>query len=147
MENTDDKKPDGLLEEAKRQAEEYLNGWKRAKADLANMQKDLAREKAECAEYSAARTLERLLPSIDALNAASEHHPELADLQRKFADYLKNEGVTEIPAEGKYDHAVHEVIGREKGEGVEPDIIIQVAQKGYMFHERVLRTSKVIIAE
>jgi molecular chaperone GrpE len=135
------------IEEIKKQAEEYLNGWKRAKADLVNLQNDIARERAEWAKFAASRTLERLLPCIDTLDAAAAHAPELADVARKFSDCLKNEGVTEIPVEGKYDHAVHEVIGREKRERVEPDTIIIVAQKGYMLHDRVLRPAKVIIAE
>jgi molecular chaperone GrpE len=147
MENTDEKNIEQLLEESRKQGEEYLDGWKRAKADLANLQKDMAREKAEWMLFASSRCLERLLPAIDALEAAAGQDPKFAQLAAKFADYLKGEGVTEIPAQGRYDHSLHEVIGREKREGSEPDAIVIVAQKGYLLHDRVLRTAKVIVAE
>jgi len=147
MEQIDIDPKDQTIEELKKQAEENLNGWKRAKADLVNLQNDMAREREQWARFAASRTLERLLPAIDTLEAAAKHAPELADVLKKFADYLRSEGVTEIKAEGKYDHAVHEVIGREKREGIEPDAVVVVAQKGYMLHDKVLRPAKVIIAE
>jgi len=134
-------------EELEKRCEEYLNGWKRAKADLVNLQNEMAREREQWARFAASRTIERLLPAIDTLEAATVHAPELADVTKKFIDYLRSEGVTEIPAEGKYDHATHEVIGREKREGTESDAIVIVAQKGYMLHDKVLRPAKVIIAE
>ncbi len=134
-------------EELQKQCEEYLNGWKRAKADLMNLQREHERDRKEWAEYATAKTLQRLLPAIDALAAAAVHAPELGDTARKFADFLREEGVTEISAEGKYDPANHEVIAREKKEGVEADTVTTVAQKGYRLHDRVLRPAKVIIAE
>jgi len=138
---------DGEIDKLQAKCDEYLNGWKRAKADLVNLQNDMAREREQWARFAASRTIERLLPAIDTLEAAANHAPELAEVVKKFVEYLKTEGVTEIPAEGKYDHAAHEVISREKREGVEPDTIIAVVQKGYMFHDKVLRPAKVIIAE
>jgi molecular chaperone GrpE len=134
-------------EELKNKCDEYLNGWKRAKADLVNLQNDMAREREGWARFAASRTIERMLPAIDTLEAAAAHTPELADVAKKFVEYLKAEGVTEISTEGKYDHALHEVISREKREGAEQDTIVAVAQKGYMLHDKVLRPAKVIIAE
>lgn len=137
----------GEVEELRAKCEEYLNGWKRAKADLVNLQNEMARERERWAKFAASGLLERMLPVLDTLEAAAAHAPELSDVVRKFADALKVEGVAEIGAEGKYDHALHDVIGREKREGVEEDTIIVVAQKGYMLHDKVLRPAKVIIAQ
>jgi molecular chaperone GrpE len=135
------------IEELRAKCDEYLNGWKRAKADMTNLQNDMARERERWAKFAASGLLERMLPVLDTLEAAAAHAPELSDVVRKFADALKVEGVAEIKAEGKYDHALHDVIGREKREGIEEDMIVVVAQKGYMLHDKVLRPAKVIIAE
>jgi len=135
------------IEDLQKQCDEYLNGWKRAKADLMNLQAESARERTEWIQFASARSLDRLLPVVDTLHAAYEHEPKLADVVRKLDDYLRGEGITEIPAEGKYDHAFHEVIGREKKEGVESGMIVVVVQRGYKLHEKVLRPAKVIVAE
>jgi hypothetical protein len=40
------------LEEAKKQAEEYLNGWKRVKADYINREKEIAKKREEWAKFA-----------------------------------------------------------------------------------------------
>ena len=135
------------IEQLKKQADEYLAGWKRAKADLINLQKDVAKERSEWARFASARSLERLLPAIDALKAAAAHLPELDEVVRKFDGYLKAEGLTEIETEGKFDPIRHEVVSKEKKESAQPDTVVTVVQKGYMLHDKVLRPAKVIVAE
>jgi molecular chaperone GrpE len=135
------------IDELKKQCEEYLTGWKRAKADLINLQKDTDKERDEWAKYASARTLQRLLPALDALYAAVPHAPDLADTVKKFEEFLKGENVIEINCVGKFDPMFHEVIHMEKGEGAEHGSIMSVAQRGYVMHERVLRPAKVIVAE
>ncbi len=147
MDTNDSQEKDSSLEELKKQNDEYLNGWKRAKADLVNLQNDTAKERIEWAKYAAARTLMRLLPAIDTLDAAVEHTPELADTAKKFIEYLKGENVIEIDCTGKFDPMLHEVISMEKNEGVEHGAITKVVQRGYKLHDQVLRPAKVIIAE
>jgi len=138
---------DQTIEDLKKQAEDNLNGWKRAKADLVNFQNDTAKERIEWAKFAAGRTLLKLLPAMDTLYAALSHAPELADTVKKFEEYLKGENVEEINCEGKYNPTVHEVIGMEKKDGIESGMITTVAQRGYTLHKEILRVAKVIIAE
>ena len=128
-------------------ADEYLAGWKRAKADLVNLQNEIAREKSEWVQFSTARCLDRLLPVADTLRVAAGHDPSLVDVVRKLDDFLAGEGVAPIEAEGKYDPALHEVVGREKQEETESGTILTVAQVGYKLHDKILRPAKVIVAE
>jgi Molecular chaperone GrpE (heat shock protein) len=143
--NTDPK--DQTIEKLREQNEEYLNGWKRAKADLINFQNDAAKERIGWAKFATAGSLLRLLPALDTLYAAHEHFPEFAETVKKFEEYLKGEDMIEIECDGKYDPLLHEVIGMEKQEGAEPGTIIKVAQRGYKLHDQVLRPAKVIVAE
>jgi molecular chaperone GrpE len=138
---------DQAIEELKKQNEEYLNGWKRAKADLINFQNDAAKERISWAKFAAAGTLQGLLPALDTLYAAHEHFPELVETVKKFEEYLKGEDVSEIECQEKYDPLLHEVIGMEKKDGAESGTIIKVAQRGYKLHDQVLRPAKVIVAE
>jgi molecular chaperone GrpE len=143
--NTDEQKE--TIEELKKLADDNLNGWKRAKADLVNLQNDTARERIEWARFASAGTLNRLLPALDTLYAALAHNPDLSDTVKKFEEYLKGESVVEIDCMGKYDPLVHEVIGMEKSDGAESGAIITVAQRGYKLHDKVLRPAKVFVAE
>ncbi len=147
MEEINNNQQEPIIEELKKQAEENLNGWKRCKADLINLQNDTARERIEWAKFAAAGSLQRLLPAIDTLAAAAAHLPELNDTVRKFEEYLKGEGITEVEAVGIYNPSLHEVISKEKKEGAEADVITTVVQKGYRLHDKLLRPAKVIIAE
>jgi len=147
MDTNDEKKNDTTIEELKKQAEDNLNGWKRAKADLINFQNDTSKERIEWTKYAAARAIMRLLPALDTLYAAAAHVPELGDTVKKFEEYLKGESVEEINCEGKYNPSVHEVISMEKKEGAESGAITTIVQRGYKLHEQVLRPAKVIVAE
>jgi len=138
---------DQTIDELKKQNEEYLSGWKRAKADLINFQNDAAKERIGWAKFAAAGTLQRLLPALDTLYAAFEHAPELGEVVKKFEEYLKGEDMAEIECQGKYDPLLHEVIGMEKKDGAEQGTIVKVAQRGYKLHDQVLRPAKVIVSE
>ena len=147
MDQTDIDPKDQTIEELKKQSDEYLNGWKRAKADLANFQNDTTKERINWAKFASAGTLQRLLPALDTLYAAADHEPALGNTVKKFEEYLKGESVVEIDCVGKYDPSVHEVISMEKRDGVESGTIVTVAQRGYKLHDQVLRPAKVIVAE
>ena len=146
--NPNDTDPkDQTIEKLREQNEEYLNGWKRAKADLVNFQNDTAKERIGWAKFATAGALQRLLPALDTLYAAYEHFPELAETVKKFEEYLKGEDLSDIGCGGEYDPLVHEVIGMEKKEGAASGMIIKIAQRGYKLHDQVLRPAKVIVAE
>jgi len=134
------------LEEAKKQAEEYLAGWKRSKADFINLQRETQNEIAEAVKYASGKCLRAFLPIVDTVSAGAEHSAELAALSRKIDEFLSGEGAAEIPCEGKFDPMRHEVVSKEDREGVESGTILSVVQKGYELHGRLLRAAKVIIA-
>ena len=67
---------------------------------------------------------------------------------RNFQDELKRLGLREIDAVGKqFDESVHEALMQQPApDGVEPGTVLSEIQKGYVFGDRVLRHSKVIVA-
>ncbi len=146
------------LVQARAQAAEYLDSWRRATAELSNARKRMQREQAEFSATASARVLERLLPAIDDVERAFAALPaEYADdewiqgfrmIQRKLQNVLESEGVTPIPTDGqKFNPALHYAVSHESQEGFsEGDIIAEVAS-GYMLGDRVLRPSMVRVAK
>jgi molecular chaperone GrpE len=69
-------------------------------------------------------------------------------IQDQIKKGLEEEGVSEIDAlNEEYDPNFHQAIMTEKKEGVEPNVVIEVLQKGYIFKDRVIRPAIVKISE
>jgi len=159
------------LEAAKKQADEYLDGWKRAKADYANREKDLAREKSEYLKFANARLFleflaiyESFVQAVETQGLASPQDgvvetqglASLPDnvidgflgIKKQFEDLFKKHGLEKIKTLGeRFDYNLHEAAGVEKQEGANSGEIIKEIQAGYKLYGEILRPAKVIIAE
>ncbi len=145
------------LEEARAKESEYLDGWQRARAELANARKRFEREQAQAWTNAKADLMVRLLPAVDDFERAFERLPdELLDLdwvegvrliQRKFQMLLEQEGVVAIEAdEQAFDPTVHQALTHEPSEDVPAGHVIAEVEKGYMMGDRVLRPSTVRVS-
>lgn len=136
------------LDECKKQAEEYLNGWKRAKADLINFQKQTEKEKEDWFSFAQANFVLAILPVMDSLESAVAHKTGIEKIRDQMVDILKRMGVKEIKSLGEpLNPEFHEVVGKELAEDKVPGLVIKEAQKGYLLNDRVLRPAKVIVSE
>ena len=145
------------LTQLRAQADEYLDGWQRARAEFANYKKRIERDQEEARGRAAAALLAKILPVEDDLRRAvrerpeAEGYPHWADgidlIQRKLAALLEAEGVEVIPADGvAFDPALHEAVTYEPSNDHEEGEIIEVIQQGYRLGERVLRPARVRVA-
>jgi molecular chaperone GrpE len=145
------------LEETKAQEAEYLDGWQRARAELANARKRFQRDREQAYANAKADILIRLLPIVDDFERAFATLPEELSgrtwlegvklIQHKFNKLLEQEGVTPIEAEGEaFDPFVHQAVTHEPSEDVPEGHIIAEIQKGYMVGDRVLRPSVVRVS-
>jgi molecular chaperone GrpE len=138
--------------------EEYLNGWKRAKADFINHKKEEFERTQELVRYAKEDFLESVLPMIDNLRLVEKEMPK--DLQEnahvqglmlvktQLEDFLKGHGVTAIDSIGKkFDPAIHEVIQAVEEKGKESGEIIEEIEKGYTINGKLLRPAKVRVAK
>ncbi len=146
------------LEDAKRQAQEYLDGWKRAKADLINYKKEESQRMEEFAKYGRQGFIFSLLPMIDNLELAQKNLPEdlqnnehvkgLLMIKKQLEDFLRTNGVKAIESVGKnFNPECHEVVQAVDCEDQESGTIIEEAQKGYMMDGCLLRPAKVKVAK
>ena len=151
------------LEKFKSLAEEYLNGWKRAKADLINFQKEIERQKEEWIEFSNSNLILMILPiyeSIERLLHSASNTKEVKEdffegikcIKNQFDDFFKKIGVKKIKTVGEvFDPIFHESVGSRKADNAsiacESGKIVEEIQSGYLLHDKVLRPAKVIVLE
>ena len=147
------------LEKVRAQAAEYLDGWQRARAELANARKRFEKERSEAGQSAAGDLLRKILPVLDDLDRAMKTVPDdlrqhpwvdgVALIQRKFQAAVESEGVKplEVRPGDRFDPTQHEAVTHEENaERKEGEIIAEV-QRGYRFGVQVLRPALVRVAK
>lgn len=145
------------LEEARAKEAEYLDGWQRARAELANARKRFQREQERAYASAKADLLVRLLPIVDDFERAFEALPDNPSsatwvdgvklIEQKLQGLLKQEGVAPIEAAGKeFDPFLHQALTHEPSEEVPEGQVIAEVQTGYQVGDRVLRPSVVRVS-
>jgi len=137
--------------------DEFLDKLQRSKADFINYQKRVQRERERWAELTLQDFALELLPVVDdlerALDAARRDHDthtfahgfEL--IYTKLCKVLSDEGITPFDALGRpFDPAFHEAVAYLDRPDAADRTVIEVARKGYILGERVLRPAQVIVA-
>lgn len=146
------------LKQAKKESQDNLDGWQRARADYANLQKTSDGQLKELREYVLSGFVEELLPSFDSFEMAmknKETWESVSENWRKGIEYiyeqikgvLTNNGVEEIGKLGEkfnpeYHQAVEEV---ETDEDSKDHTVAEVVQKGYRSAKSVIRPAQVKI--
>ena len=127
---------------AEQERDEYLNGWKRAKADLINARKEWAEKISSLGDFITIDIVRKILPALDALEAGGESDG-LTEIKKLFSDMLGKMGVEEIDAKAKnFDPMYHESMGEDEGNSGE---VVEVLQKGYLFKGQIIRPARVKI--
>lgn len=145
------------LEACQEKQAEYLDGWQRARAELANARKRFQREQEQVYTNARADLLTRLLPVVDDFQRAFDNlPPDVADqgwlggirlIRQKFQNLLEQEGVTAIEVQGAaFDPFFHEAVSYEPSDTVPEGHVIDAIQGGYQMGERVLRPSVVRVS-
>ncbi|MDO8466636.1 MAG: nucleotide exchange factor GrpE [bacterium] len=142
---------EGELEKLIKEKEEYLNGWKRAKADLINYQKDESVRAQEFMKIANTAILLDLIPILDSFDlamAASQSDKSAAVIKSQFEEVLKRYGVEKISIElGKpLDTKSQESVG-EMESSHPPGSVAEEVSKGYVMNGRVIRPAKVKVAK
>ncbi|MBN1963724.1 MAG: nucleotide exchange factor GrpE [Anaerolineae bacterium] len=145
------------LDKVRAEAEEYLQGWQRARAEFANFRKRVDRERTTLWQEAAIDVLKRVLPVIDDFERAMTNVPQDLDdhdwvkgiglIQQKLSALLDSYDLVEINPLGEpFDPELHEAIGTEDSNEYESQHVTMVLQKGYAWGDRVLRPALVRVA-
>ena len=145
------------LDELTAKAEEYLDGWQRARAEFANYKKRVLKENTGIHQVARGEVVKIFLDVLDDLERALDDKPAQGDGQtwgdgielivQKLHNRLDAEGVTPMKALGEeFDPNIHEALMKEESDEYESGMIIEVMQKGYWIGEKVLRPALVRVA-
>lgn len=130
-----------------------------AKAETVNIAQRAARDRSEIMKYGGTSLARRLIPALDHLSKALEAtevgegtESVIAGVQLTLdglRSSLESEGINEIKALGNdFDPTCMEAIATVPcPEGKNPGSVIEVIETGYRMHDRILRASKVVVAE
>ncbi len=144
---------EAMRELASANHERYL----RAVAELDNVRKRAARDVANARRYGLERLAQALLPVLDSLEAglASGEQASAESLldgkratMRLLNAALEQVGIKELDPHGEpFDPAMHEAMAVAPSDDAEPGTVLEVFQKGYSIHDRLLRAARVVVAK
>ena len=144
--------------------EEKIKGYEekslRDKAEMINYRRRKEEETSKMLKYSNEDLIKQLLPVIDNFERAIKMDDDnLEDEVSKFlsgfkmiysnlALTLQNFEVKAIDGANKpFDPVYHDAVMTEHRDDLEPGMIIEVLQKGYMLKDRVIRPAMVKVSE
>jgi len=143
------------LQKCKKESQEYLNGWKRAKADFINYKKDEAKRMEELLGITKLLSLKDFIPILDNLDKAidsfkSEGKTEkgIDMIRSQLMTVFKKHGLEEIEVEAGYefDPNFHEGV-EEVDSKIAPGRIVEELEKGYLLDGQVVRPTKVKLSK
>ena len=129
-------------EETKDRAQEYLDNWKRERANFLNYKKDEVKRLSEFAKFADEGVILEVVELVDDLETASKEieDPGLNQIMKKFEEFLKKHNVERIDTGGEFDPLLHEAVSTEDGGDK-----IEEVRAGYMMHGKVVRPARVKI--
>ena len=144
-----------LLRRAELKAQEHHDAWLRAKAEAENIRKRSAIELANAYKYAIEVVAADLLPVKDSLEATLAAESAALEALRSGVELTLKQlnavfakaTLKEInPIGEKFDPHRHQAISMLPSEK-EPNTVINVLQKGYSLHDRVIRPALVTVAK
>ena len=143
------------LKEAEIRAAEHHDAWLRAKAETENVRKRAQTDIANAHKYAVDNFSVQLLVVMDSLDAALatenstlENLRDGVELTRKqLAAVFEKFNIHTIDPQGeKFDPHQHEAMCAVESDFA-PNTVIQVMQKGYMLHDRIIRPAMVTVSK
>lgn len=136
------------LSVCRKEKQEYMDGWQRAKADYVNAQKRFGEDVKTAEIRGKVRAVETLLPAFDALERAKEHGeiPEgFAAIARQLESAFAALGLAELGNVGEtFNPALHEAFGQDAvGSADDDDTVTAILEKGWSIGDTVIRPAKV----
>jgi len=138
-------------------AESYIEQLQRLQADFINYKRRTEKEMNSLSIFVKGNLIQSLLPVIDDMDLLIQHHQHdhqcpveaVQMIIQKLKKVLIDEGLETIDVTGQsFDPIIHEAIAVEEvKDPLKENIIVQECQKGYRFHDNLLRPSRVRVAK
>ncbi|MFH1175313.1 MAG: nucleotide exchange factor GrpE [bacterium] len=154
----------GKFDDCQKEAEENLEGWKRAKADFINFKRRQQELMDEFRKFACENVVEDFIPILDNMELSLEHIPEdqkklewtkgIAHIKKMLEDALKANGVEAVETkEGDdFDPEIHDAVDEAEADFSQSEQdnpgrgeIKKVLRKGYKLNGKLIRAAKVAV--
>lgn len=140
-----------------RERDEYLDGWKRAKADLINYKKDETKRFESIVKFGQTSLILELISVLDSFDLAlisdeikqdKKSEKGMLLIRQQLLDILRRSGLEEIKInqDNKFDPNFHEAIGEVQSDKSSGTIVEQI-EKGYLLNNKVIRPARVKLSK
>ena len=131
----------------------------RTQAEMQNLHRRVERDIENAHKYGMEKLVSELLPVVDnlersiaAIDGDSGDHSAIAEgvqlTLKSFQDVLVRFKVAAIDPQGEpFDPQLHQAMSIVPNPDVEPNTVIEVFQKGYTLHGRLVRPAMVVVAK
>lgn len=140
------------LQAAKDEANELRDASLRAIAEQENLRRRTQRDVQNAHKFGAEKILRELVEVADNLEAALASGDSGGEGVKMTLDLLlktfeKNQVVVVSPEGELFDPELHQAMTMQPTDEVEANHVLQVIQKGYRLHDRLLRPAMVVVAK
>jgi molecular chaperone GrpE len=144
-----------MLQAAELKAQEHYDAWMYAKAESENIRRRAQEDVGKAQKFAVERFSGELLAVMDSLQAALAVQTENVEsfkngmelTLKQLSSVFEKFNIREInPVGEKFDAHRHQAIGMQESDQ-EPNTVVNVMQKGYQLHDRVLRPALVMVAK
>ncbi|NOT13455.1 MAG: nucleotide exchange factor GrpE [Methylococcaceae bacterium] len=154
--------PDELKQhwdQAEQKAKDNWNKAVRVQAEMENLKKRTQKDLEDAHKYALTGFAKELLPVLDSLVLGLQAATGDSEEVRKFREgseltikqfesvFAKFNIVAIDPLGQPFNAELHQAMVMQVVEGVQPNSVVNVFQKGYMLHGRLLRPAMVVVAK
>ncbi len=146
------------IQSLEKEVEDYKEKLLRKAAEFENYKRRTEVDQLNLLNYSGESLIIKLLPIIDDFERSLQHMDDAKDVESiktgvklvydKLMKILDEQGVKKIEAVGQpFNVELHEAVMQRKDENTEPHTVLDELEKGYLYKDKVIRHTKVIVSE
>ena len=143
------------VEQLTKERDEYLDGWQRARAELVNYKRDEAKRADDLMKFANGALMRELIMVIDnfelaimAMERQGEVEKGIYLIKAQMEDILKQHGLEKVAVEigQAFDPSLHEAVASVASD-LAAGAITEEVERGYYLHGKLLRPSRVKVAQ
>lgn len=138
-----------------KERDEYLDGWQRSRAELVNYKKDEAKRIDDMMKFANSTLIRDMIMVIDNFDLAIMAMEKQGSVEQgiylikaQLEDILRQYGLEKMTVTigEQFDPSKHEAIASAESE-LAPGSIIEEVERGYYLHGKLIRPSRVKVAQ
>ena len=158
LETAEENSLEKQLEEAEEKSADNLDQLMRTRAEMENIRRRSEKELTNARKYALEKFAQELLPVIDSMEmgiaAAQDDNADIAKLRegtemtlKMFESAVEKFGIKGVHPKGEaFNPEHHQAMTMIDSTEHEPNMIIDVMQKGYLLNERLVRPAMVVVS-